>query len=263
MKSKFWLIALPVLLLLTTASCRQAGTSPTLAAGEPARALGGGGIVSDAPSGSITQGLVATGTATVSAEPEIAQITFGVDLRGDDPAAVVNEAAQKINRAIAAAREVGVAEKDLQTTGYNVWVETVYDPQTGRPTGQVVYHATHFVMATLRDLSKTGNLLAAVIEAGANSISGVNFAVENPDALVKQARQKALENARAQAEQMAQVLGISLGKPILVSEGGGYPVVPLLPLVRAEGMGGGVEAPSVSPGAFSVTVSVQVIYEIR
>lgn len=261
MKSKFWLIALPVLLLLTTSSCGQAGTSPTLAAGEPARALGGGGIVSYAPSGSITQGLVTTGTATVSAEPEIAQITFGVDLRGDDPAAVVNEAAQKINRAIAAAREVGVAEKDLQTTGYNVWVETVHDPQTGQPTGQVVYHVSHFVMATLRDLSKTGDLLAAVIEAGVNSISGVNFAVENPDALVKQARQKALENARAQAEQMAQVLGISLGKPILVSEGGGYPIV--APVLAERMGGGGVEVPSISPGAFSVTVSVQVIYEIR
>ena len=260
MKSRFWLIALSALLLLTTASC-GAGTSPTLAAGEPARALGGGGGVPYVSNGTITQGLVATGTATVSAEPEIVQVIFGVDLRGDDPAAVVNEAAQKINRAIAAARELGVADKDIQTTGYNVWVETVYDPQTGQPTGKVVYHASHFVMATLRDLSKTGNLLAAVIEAGANTISGVNFTVENPDALVKQARQRALENARAQAEQTAQVLGISLGKPVLVSEGGGYPVVPLM---RVEGMGGGgVEAPSISPGAFSVTVSVQVVYEIR
>lgn len=259
MKSKFWLIALPILLLLTTSSCGQVGTSPTLAAGEPARALGGGGGISS--SGSITQGLVATGTATVIVEPEIAQITFGVDLRGNDPVAIVNESAQKINRAIAAAREVGVAEKDLQTIGYNLWVETVYDPQTGQPTGQVVYHISHFVIATLRDPSKTGNLLAAVIEAGANSISGVNFAVENPDALVKQARQKALENARAQAEQTAQVLGISLGKPILVSEGGGYPV---LAVMMREGVGGGgVEVPSLSPGAFSVTISVQVVYEIR
>lgn len=261
MKSKFWLIVLPVLLLLTTSSCGQVGTSPTLVAGEPARALRGGGGISYVSTGGITQGLVATGIATVSAEPEIAQITFGVDLRGDDPAAIVNEAAQKINRAIAAAREVGVAEKDLQTLGYNVWVEPVYSPQTEQPTGQVVYNVSHFVMATLRDLSKTGNLLAAVVEAGANSISVVNFTVEDPDALVKQARQKALENARAQAEQMAQVLGISLGKPILVSEGDVYPVAPLM---RAEGMGGGgVEVPSISPGAFSVTISVQVVYEIR
>ncbi len=261
MKPKSWLIALPILLLLTASSCGQAGTAPTLAAGEPARALGGGGSVSYVSGGTITQGLVATGTATVSAEPEIVQVTFGVDLRSNDPAAVVNEAAQKINRAIAAAREVGVAEKDIQTTGYNVWVETVYDPQTGQPTGQVVYRASHFVMATLRDLSKTGNLLAAVVEAGANSISGVNFTVENPDALVREARRKALENARAQAEQMAQVLGVSLGKPVLVSEGGWYPVATVM---RTEGMGGGgVEAPSISPGAFSVTVSVQVVYEIR
>ncbi len=262
MKPKYWLIALPILLVLTASSCGQAGTAPTLAAGEPARVLGGGGGVSYVSSGTITQGLVANGTATVSAEPEIVQVTFGVDLRGDDPAAVVNEAAQKINRAIAAVRQLGVAEKDIQTTGYNVWVETIYDPQTGQPTGQVVYHVSHFVMATLRDLSKTGDLLATVIEAGANSVSSVNFTVENTDELMKEARRKALENARAQAEQMAQVLGISLGKPVLVSEGGWYP--PVVSAARAEGMGGGgVEAPPISPGAFSVTVSVQVVYEIR
>ena len=137
--------------------------------------------------GTITEGLVSTGTGTVSAEPEIAQITFGVDLRGDNPATLVDEAAQKINRAIQAARELGVEEKDVQTSSYSVWVETIYDPQTGQPTGQVVYHVSHFVTATLRDLSKTGKLLAAVVEAGANSISGVNFTVENPDALIQQA----------------------------------------------------------------------------
>ncbi|MCS7178326.1 MAG: SIMPL domain-containing protein [Anaerolineae bacterium] len=259
MKPKFWLIALPILLMLVASACGQAGASPTLAAGEPVRALGGGGIPY-VSAGTITQGVVATGTATVSAEPEIVQVVFGVDLRGDDPAAVVNEAAQKINRAIAAARGLGVAEKDIQTTSYNVWVESLYDPQTGQPTGEVVYRASHYVMATLRDLGKTGDLLAAVVEAGANSISGVSFTVENPDALVKEARQKALENARAQAEQMAQVLGIALGKPVLVSEGGGYPVAAA---VRMEAGGGAVEAPSIAPGAFSVTVSVQVVYEIR
>ncbi len=261
MRPKFWLIALIALTLFALASCGQAGAVPTLAGGEPARSLGGGGVVYSS-GGTITEGLVATGTGTVSAEPEIAQITFGVDLRGDNPATLVDEAAQKINRAIQAVQELGVAEKDIQTTSYSVWVETIYDPQTGQPTGQVVYHVSHFVTATLRDLIKTGKLLAAVVEAGANSISGVNFTVENPDALVQQARQKALENAKAQAQQMAQVLGISLGKPILVSEGSAYPVASVARMDMGMG-GGGVAAPSITPGAFTVSVSVQVVYEIR
>lgn len=262
MKAKFRIIAVAILALIVLTACGRAGTVPTLAAGEPARAWGGGGVVY-AQSGTITEGVVVVGTGTVSAEPEIAQITFGVDLRGDNPATLVNEASQKINRAIQAAHELGVAGDDIQTSSYSVWVETIYDPHTGQPTGQVVYHVSHFVTATLRDLSKTGNLLAAVVDAGANSISGVNFTVKNPDALVQQARRKALENARAQAQQMAEVLGFSLGKPVLVSESGGY--VPVAVPMRAEMDigGGGVTPPSITPGAFSVTISVQVVYEIR
>lgn len=59
--------------------------------------------------------------------------------------------------------------------------------------------------------------------------------MENPDALVQQARKQALENARAQAQQMAEALGITLGKPILVTEGTGYPVAMF---AMAEGRGG-------------------------
>ncbi len=220
--------------------------------------LGGGGGYAN---GSFTEGLVVIGTGSASAEPQIAQVTFGVELRGDDVAALVNEAANKINQAIAAAKAGGVADEDVQTTGYSVWVETLYDPQTGTPTGEVVYHVSHYVQATLRDLSQVGNLLAAVVEAGANTISGVNFSVEDPDTLVEQARQEALQNARTQAQAMAQALGITLGKPISVETSGGYPVV----REAVGGMGGGgmVAAPAISPGAFSVSVSVQIVYEIR
>lgn len=252
--------SVPVLLLVLflLAGCGARGIAPTLAAGEESPVRGGGGVAYVSSAGTITQGLVATGSATVSAEPEIARVTFGVDLRGDEPAAVVREATEKMNRALAAVKELGVAEGDVQTTGYSVWVEPIYDPQTGQPTGRVVYHVSHFVQVTLRDLNRVGELLGSVVEAGANTISGVEFTVENPDALVQRARKQALENARAQAQQMAEVLGITLGKPILVTEGTGYPVA-MAPMVEGRGGGG----PTITPGAFSVTVSVQVVYEIR
>lgn len=263
-RSKLWSIGILAVLVLILTACAQIGTSPTLAAEEMALAQGGGGG-GVAPTGQyITAGLVVVGTGTATAEPEEAVVTFGVDLRGDDPAAIVDQAADKINRAMDSARELGVAEEDIQTTGYNLWVENIYDPETGAPTGEVVYHVSHYVQATLGDLSKVGDLLAAVVEAGANTISGVNFSVEDPDTLVDQARQQALEKARAQAEAMASGLDIALGKPILVAETNGEYPVPVRAMEMGMG-GGGAEmaTPSISPGTFSVSVSVQVVYEIR
>lgn len=262
MTRRMWIAPIVAIVAVTLAACGPAGVLSTRAAAEVAPVEGGGGG-GTLPTGQFVEGLVVVGTGTASAEPEVAQVTFGVELRGDDPAALVDEAARKIDRAIAAARESGVADGDVQTAGYNLWVETLYDPERGVPTGGVVYHLSHHVQVTLRDLDQVGELLAAVVEAGANAISGVSFTVEDPDALVEQARQQALEDAAARAKQMADGLGIAVGKPTLVMEtSGGYP----LPIERGVGGGGAMAeaaAPSISPGVFSVSVSVQIAYEIR
>lgn len=263
MKGKFWVIGLGIVLVTLLTACGGAETPATLAAGETTSLRGGGGGVWVSPSGEFTEGLVVVGTGTASAEPEIAVVSFGTELRGDDPAQIVDQGARQMDEAIAAVRELGVSADDIRTTGYSLWVETVYDPETGTPTGQVIYHLSHYVEATLRDLSRVGDLLAAVVEAGANTISGVTFSVENPEELVEQARQQALEDAKARALAMAEGLGISVGKPILVVETGGA-----YPMYVERGMGGGgmgevaVAAPSISPGSFSVSMSVQVVYEI-
>ncbi len=257
--SRIALLGSLVLLLLGAVGCGRAEAPPTLAAGEAFPALRTGLPVS---SGAFTEGLVVMGTGTASAEPEVAHVTFGVEVQGADAAAVVDEAARKINSALAAAREVGVAEEDLHTVEYNLWVETVYDREQGRPTGEVIYHLSHTVRATVRDLSRLGDLLAAVVAAGANTVSDVTFSVEDPAALVAEARRAALEDAQAKAEQMAQVLEIALGKPVLVQEIGGSVPAPRAERVMALEAAPGVTPPEVSPGAFTVSVSVQVVYEI-
>ena len=105
-KKLFGLVGFLATLTLALAACAQMGSSATLAAGEASPVRGGGGVI---PTNGqyYTEGLVAVGTGTASAEPEVARVTFGVDLRGDDPAEIVKEAAEKIDRATAAAREIG------------------------------------------------------------------------------------------------------------------------------------------------------------
>ncbi|NLE46094.1 MAG: SIMPL domain-containing protein [Chloroflexi bacterium] len=262
MNHKVWrIVAVSAVAVILTA-CGSLGAAPTLATSSERALLGGGGIATAPVSDQVAQGLVVGGIGRASSEPEVAQITFGVELRGDDPAALVDEGSQKINRAIEAVKSLGVAEEDIKTVGYNLWVENIYDPERGVPTGEVVYHLSHTIQARLTDMLKVGDLLAAAVNAGANTISGVSFTVEEPGALTEEARRLALRDAAAQAASMADELGITLGKPILVMEtSGDYPVQ----LDRGLGGGGAVEAaaPSISPGSFSVSVSVRVVYEIN
>jgi uncharacterized protein YggE len=256
MKGKLWSFGILILAASLLSACGQPGASSSAPSGA-ARVSTGSGVL---PSGQFSEGLVVVGTGTASADPEIARVTFGVELRGDDPVALVDEAAAKVDAAIAAAKGLGVADTDVQTVNYNLWVETVTDPQTGTPTGEVVYHLTHQVRVTLRDLTQVGALLAAVIEAGANTISGVEFTVEDPGALVEEARQEALRDAQSKADRMVETLGAVLGPPVLVEEiSGGYPTS----VERASGAAApDVATPPVSPGSFSVSVSVQVVYRL-
>jgi hypothetical protein len=251
------------MLALAVVACTPAGGPTAMASQEASVPRGGGGGVVQL-NGQFTEGLVVVGTGTASAEPEIANVVFGVELQGEDPAAIVDEAAEKIDQAIAASRALGLAEADIRTTGYNLWVETVRDPDNGTPSGEIIYHVSHYVRVRLRDLEQVGGLLGAVVESGANAISEVSFAVEDQEALMEQARQQALEKAASRAEQMAAGLEITLGKPISVMEtGGGYPVMDVPEGIGGAGERGAVAAPSISPGTFSVSVSVQVVYEIR
>lgn len=247
-------------IILASAACTQTA-APTAMASEELASPRGGGVGLIQYNGQVAEGLVIIGTGTVSAEPEIANVTFGVQLQGEDPAQILDEAARKIDQAIAAAEEVGVSERDIRTTGYNLWAENVHDPESGMPTGEVLYHIVHQVRVRLSELDRVGELLGAVVEAGANTISEVDFSVEDPEGLRDRARQKALESTANRAQQMAEGLGITLGPPVLVMEtNSGYPV--------AGGIGGAGDrmeaaAPSISPGTFSVSVRVQVVYAIR
>lgn len=255
------LVALTVVVVLTLGACSALRPAATSAAPESGRLSGGGGTT--VVNGQVQEGVSVIGSGSASADPELAKIGFGVELRGNDPDALVSEAAEKMDAAMAAAGEFSLLEDETRTLNYNLWVETVHDPQTGRPTGDVVYHLNHQVQVTTENLETVGELLAAVVSAGANSVSGVNFTVQDPAALVEEARSAAVADARARAEHLAEELGVAIGSPVLVTETGSN-----FPLFADRGIGGGgamteQAAPSFTPGSFSVTVNIQVVYEIR
>jgi len=250
------LLLLPVVLL---SGCGPA--TPAASAG----GLGGGGQTYPQAvppvSSSYVPGLAVVGSGTVEAEPDVAYVSLGVDLKGEDAAAAVADASGRMERILAAIQAAGIADEDVRTAGYNLWVEQRYDPQTGQPTGVMDYHVIHTVRVTVRDLGQVGALLSAAVEAGANTVNEVSFGVAEPEALAAEARQMAIVDAQKRAQEMAGALNVTLGKVLSVSEADGYYPVPYYDVV---GRGGGYAAPEVPlpAGSFSVSVSVVVIYEL-
>lgn len=203
-----------------------------------------------------------TGTGQVFLTPDIAYISIGVHTENKDAAEAVaanNSQAKAVTEAL---KKSGVDAKDIQTTGFNIYPQQQYD-EKGTVTG-ILYVVNNTVYVTVRDLEKLGELLDAAISAGANSINGVTFDVEDKDKPLSEARKIAVEKARAQAEELAEAAGVRLGPIQSINVYSGLPV----PVYEGKGVGGAamgagaLEVP-ISPGQLTLTVDVNIIYEIE
>jgi uncharacterized protein len=211
----------------------------------------------------VTRTILVVGEGVVSIQPDRAQATIGVETTGATVREATQESAEIMEALLAALREQGVSERDIQTSGFSVWTE-----RTGRPvempgsTGEdaVIYRVTNTVRVTVVDLSKLSAILDAAIDSGANAIYGINFSIADPSTIETQARIKAVADAKAKAEELADLAGVRVGAVVSVSEVIGAGVFPAM-REAAVGMGGAVGP--MSPGEMDYTVQLQVVYSIR
>jgi uncharacterized protein len=213
-----------------------------------------------APTTSLPRTITVVGEGTVATQPDVAQIQVGVEVTGDNAQEASADAATTMQAILDALEEVGIAAKDIQTSGYNIFVERSMTPM-GAASGDVVYRVNNSVSVTVRDLDSVGDVLDAVIEAGANNIYGVNFGLDDPDEVMAEARSKAAEDALARAEELAGLHGVALGEVVSISEVIGGMAMPAYDSVNVS-MGMGSAAGPISPGQLEMTARLQVVYAI-
>ena len=202
-----------------------------------------------------------TGIGTASGIADMATVSFNIDVSDADADIAVNTATRMAEEVTDAAIQLGISENDIETIGYNLYLEEEYDYETYAYTGENIYHLTHSFAVTIRDINIIGDVLGTLVEAGATSVYGVNFSISNREELVAEAREKAILNAQETAQKLADGLNVTLGSPTGASEWiddsaayGGYP---------AYYDEYSYDYPSVSPGNSSVTVNVSVSFEIE
>ncbi|MFC1976150.1 SIMPL domain-containing protein [Chloroflexota bacterium] len=210
--------------------------------------------------GDLPRTITVVGEGEVSAPPDIAQVHIGVQVSDLDPKVTTEKAAQDMNALLAALKGKGIAEKDIQTSYYTVYVDRPYSPQG--PTDEAMIQVSNNVQVTIRDLDKVTDILSVAIEAGANNINSVDFRLADTSKLQSEARAKAVENAQAKAQELAELNGIAVGEVVSVSEvidNGAYFISKQS--YAAAGLGGGGAGP-ISPGDVSVTSQLQITYAI-
>ena len=249
---------LRTILLIGSLVLLTACTAPALAGGGLAAPVANSPSLPAPESGAAT-GIVVTGSGTASAEPDLAIISLAVEAISEKVDQAIGDNTERMARVMTEVKTLGFEENDLQTVNYSVWSEQLTDSE-GRSTGEMRYHALNELRIRVHDPSATGEVLTVALKAGANRVNGISFGVAEPATLRSQARELAIDDALAKANQLAEGLGARVGELRYVSESEGG-TLPGPYLVGGYGGGGGESVP-ISAGEFSVSVQIQVVFEV-
>src|SRR6187551_2171413 len=193
--------------------------------------------------------IVVTGQGEAFGKPDIVNLQLGVEARARDPKAAIEAANSNMSRLIEALKAAGVKPEDMQTRDFNINSEQLdpgypmppaYAPMApeapamhpmveargpakaagasptpapeaqARPAPLLVYRVSNMLHITVRQIATVGDVLERAVEAGANQAWGVSFDIDDPDPLAQKSRAEAVEDARKQAAELAQLAGVKL-----------------------------------------------------
>lgn len=228
--------------------------APALRWGTPAEA--------QAPvSAGATRYITVVGQGKTTVTPDIANLQLGVQNSAETVEEAMTSNTATMDAILAALAEAGIADKDIQTSSYNIYLDEGYrGPDVA---SNPVYRVSNMVNVKVRDLETVGEVLDAAVTAGANQIWGVSFTVEDRTAAEEEARAKAVADARTRAEALAALAEVEVGKVLSISEIITGVISPLYSGVAMEmsaGMGGGG---SIAPGELEYSTSIQVTYALK
>ena len=213
--------------------------------------------------------LTVNGDAEAPAKPDLAIVRIGAEVQAEKAQQAQDQVNQIMTRATEAVRGQGVAENDVQTSGLNLW--PIYGTRRPRPVQQpqdeeqrlVGYRASNVLEIRVQEVAKVGPIIDAAINAGANRLESVSFALKDDIEPRKKALASAAKEARAKADALAEAMGVTIEGVEEIAEGG-VQIYPPRPMRRMAGYAAAeamADTP-VQPGEVRVHASVTVTYRL-
>ena len=243
---KLFLIAISIALIATLTACDSRVTSQLLAPPPTERTIH------------------VSGSGSVAGDPDIATLNIGVSVQKDTVAEAREVAAKAMSDLIKTLKANTIDEEDIKTQNFNIYPQ--YDwTEKGRVL--IGYNVNNTVSATVRELDTLSDVIDDASEAGGDYVivNSIQFSIDDPKPLQSQARSLAVKDAAAKAQTLAEASGVTLGKPITITENT-YFVNPPVPYADAEALaddGAARTSTPIIPGELTITVNVSLIYEFE
>ena len=202
--------------------------------------------------------LAVVGEGKVDVVPDTASVQAGITAEGKTVQEVEGKINEINNKIVSALERLGIDKKDIKTSNYSI--NPSYDFTPNGRNNISGYTGNASLVITVRKQELVSQVITAATEAGANQVYNSGFTVDDPSKYREEARNKAIQNAKDQAQKLSKELGIKLGKVVNIVESTPGPDR-IVPLLRSEaGLGG---APDLQPGSQTITSIVTLYFEKR
>jgi uncharacterized protein YggE len=200
------------------------------------------------------------GQGRVSVRPDLAELRVGISLTEETVPAARTAGAVALRAVLSRLRSLGIRDQDIQTS--IVSMTPAYDYSSDRNGPRLIgYALTNSVSVTVRDLDRVGDVIDGALTSGATTLDNVAFRVADPSPAQREARERAVADARARAETLAASAGVRLGGVVAIVEGGAEPPFQPYPAMRA--MAARDESTPIEAGTNEISVAVTVTFSIR
>ncbi|MBY5782237.1 SIMPL domain-containing protein [Rhizobium leguminosarum] len=206
-----------------------------------------------------------TGDGESSVAPDMAVVNLAVVKQAKTAREALDENNKAMNDVLAALKSGGIAERDLQTSGFSIQPQYNYpqpvDGQQQQP--QLIgYQTINSVTVRLRDLAKLGAVIDQSVSLGINQGGEIQFTNDKPDAAIEEARKAAVADAVKRAKTLSEAAGVKLGRILEINEN--VPRAMPQPVYRATMMKEASDAAvPVQGGENNYNVSVTVTFAIE
>jgi uncharacterized protein YggE len=201
-----------------------------------------------------------SGSGQVSVAPDVADVVIGVMVQKPTVAEAQTAAATSMTAVVAAVKKDGVDEKDIVTT--DVSLSPVYDYGSGGSVPRLVgQQFSNTVKITVRNIKSVASVVDDAITAGATTVAGISFRLNDPSAVQAGARQLAMADAKSKAVALTSAAGVSIKGVASITETTAQTNPTYYGALPMAASAGSVSTP-IQTGTTDVVVQVSVSYLI-
>jgi uncharacterized protein len=202
-----------------------------------------------------------TGESELITVPDQAQVNVGIAVKRSSVAEAQSEANSVANNISSQLKTLGIDADDIKTTNYSINPD--YDYKNNRQ-NIIGYNVSSSIRVTVRDIDQVNQVIDTATAGGANRVNGVQFTLskERRDELTEQAREEAIDDAKANAKELSGLAGMKLGKIVNVIEHNNSAPRPQYRMESfALADAGGAAPTQLDPGSTTFAYQVTLSYE--